>query len=646
MLFSQQEVRRRPSPAARRYRPGRRFRPRVEQLEDRLVLATVNWIGGSGDWNGGTNWSNGTGPAAGDDAVIDVAGVVVTHSSGLHTVKSLTIDDSFTLSGGTLAIDGDLSVRNGNSFGLGNGTLARAKLSAGTTITQTGDGTLDGVTIASGSTIQVANGNSSTLSVKNGLTVNGTVLIGDTVGNAYFGSLSLANTQTIAGSGSIIFGNDVSNRISAPGSGTTVTLGPDLTVRGKNGSIRGSNTITHYVLLGTVVCDVADGRIEVGQFATDVVNSGRLEASTGGSLTISPGNWSNSGATSISGGGTLTIAAGSWTNTGTLTMDNSTINLGGAFDKTKLGNFTRSGGTVNLTGTYVGDGTPLVLDASTGIWNLGNGGTLQNITLVTAPGFSLMQTGAGTLDNVTIPGGSIVQVTNGTSSVLSVKNGLTLDGTVLIGDTVGNAYFGAMFLTTTQTISGSGSIIFGNNVNNNISASTNGVTITLGPDLKVRGKNGGIRGSFTSGDFTHYILQGTIESDVAGGSLDVGHFATDVVNTGPLKASNGGSLIVRPETWSNSGATSISGGGTLTIAAGTWTNTGTMTMDSSTINLGGSFDKTKLGNFTRSGGTVNLTGTCIGDGAPLVLDTSTGIWNLGNGGTLQNITLVTCPAFL
>jgi len=52
--------------------------------------------------------------------------------------------------------------------------------------------------------------------------------------------------------------------------------------------------------------------------------------------------------------------------------------------------------------------------------------------------------------------------------VCFLKNGLTLDGTVLIGDTVGNAYFGAMFLTTTQTISGSGSIIFGNNINNNI----------------------------------------------------------------------------------------------------------------------------------------------------------------------------------
>ncbi len=242
-----------------------------------------------------------------------------------------------------------------------------------------------------------------------------------------------------------------------------------------------------------------------------------------------------------------------------------------------------------------------------------------------------MQTGAGTLDNVTIPGGSIVQVTNGSSSVLSVKNGLTLDGTVLIGDTVGNAYFGAMFLTTTQTISGSGSIIFGNNVNNNISASTNGVTITLGPDLKVRGKNGEIRGSSTSGDFTHYILQGTIESDVAGGSLDVGHFVTDIVNTGRLKASNGGNLIVRPETWSNSGATSISGGGTLTIAPNSWTNTGTVAMIDSTVNLGGAFTKTALGTFTRVGGIVNLTGTLDITGTALALDNTTGSWILQSG---------------
>ena len=32
------------------------FRPWVESLEDRTLLSTVNWIGGSGDWSNPNNW--------------------------------------------------------------------------------------------------------------------------------------------------------------------------------------------------------------------------------------------------------------------------------------------------------------------------------------------------------------------------------------------------------------------------------------------------------------------------------------------------------------------------------------------------------------------------------------------------------------
>src|SRR5437870_817797 len=62
----------------------------LEQLEDRTLLAPVSWLGGSGDWNNGANWSNGVGPGPDDDTTIDVPGITVTHSTGSHTVKSLT----------------------------------------------------------------------------------------------------------------------------------------------------------------------------------------------------------------------------------------------------------------------------------------------------------------------------------------------------------------------------------------------------------------------------------------------------------------------------------------------------------------------------------------------------------------------------
>src|SRR4051812_35445445 len=74
--------------------------PRLDILEDRIMPALVNWIGGSGDWNTVANWRDDAMvirlPGPEDDAVINVAAITVTHSAGAHTVKSLTINDPFT----------------------------------------------------------------------------------------------------------------------------------------------------------------------------------------------------------------------------------------------------------------------------------------------------------------------------------------------------------------------------------------------------------------------------------------------------------------------------------------------------------------------------------------------------------------------
>jgi hypothetical protein len=121
-------------------------------LEGRALLATITWVGGSGDWDNAANWRDDQmvnrlpGPA--DDAVIDVPGITVTHSTGIDTVGSLTVNDAFTLSGGTLTISGTL-VQNAILFTLSGGTLASATLAAGGTLTcATGSRTtLDGVTI-------------------------------------------------------------------------------------------------------------------------------------------------------------------------------------------------------------------------------------------------------------------------------------------------------------------------------------------------------------------------------------------------------------------------------------------------------------------------------------------------------------------
>jgi hypothetical protein len=67
--------------------------------------ATIYWVGGSGDWDTATNWSTGALPGPGDNVVIGSGpSITVTHSSGTHTVNSVTNQQAFVLSGGTLTV--------------------------------------------------------------------------------------------------------------------------------------------------------------------------------------------------------------------------------------------------------------------------------------------------------------------------------------------------------------------------------------------------------------------------------------------------------------------------------------------------------------------------------------------------------------
>jgi len=103
----------RPSAAKRlRWRTNCARRPAlrlaVESLEDRRLLAVIQWDGG-GDgqhWDDIANWSGDVLPGANDDVVIDMPAEVVTvvHRQNNTAVRSITSDENFLLQNGTLDI--------------------------------------------------------------------------------------------------------------------------------------------------------------------------------------------------------------------------------------------------------------------------------------------------------------------------------------------------------------------------------------------------------------------------------------------------------------------------------------------------------------------------------------------------------------
>jgi hypothetical protein len=134
-----------------RRRPRRPCRARLEWLEERVLLSTVDWKNpAGGDWDVPANWSTGQVPGASDDVVIDLAGITVTHSStASDSIHSLTSQDALTISGGSLSVASNSVI--GNNLGLLGATLTGAG-----TITVTGMLTWSGGTMGGTGTPRVA----------------------------------------------------------------------------------------------------------------------------------------------------------------------------------------------------------------------------------------------------------------------------------------------------------------------------------------------------------------------------------------------------------------------------------------------------------------------------------------------------------
>jgi len=467
---------------------------------------------------------------------------------------------------------------NGGTVNGGSNTLTA---STGFALSST-NSTLDNVTLATDLAIT---GNTY---LTNGLTLNASTV---TING---GTILYTGTQTLGGTGNLVFGGTSSSWLYRSGTAATLTVGPGITVGG-------SGTGTAYF----------------GYYSDEAINfQGVLNAGVAGKSWYL-GGFNNTGNINVSNGTVYLDTAsgvGSWSNTSTpgkgIAVSGGVLNLGDAFNATALGAITQTGGTVNLTGT-------LTLDqASTNLSTVGltgltlNGGTVSggsvnggSNTLTASAGFALISANS-TLDNVTLA--TDLAITGNTY----LSNGLTLSAsTVTING-------GTIFYTGSQTLGGTGNLVFGGTSSSWIYRSGTAATLTVGPSITVSGSGTG------TAYFGYYSdeainFQGVLNAGVASKSWYLGGFN----NTGNINVSNG---TVYLDTASG---------------VGSWSNTSTpgkgIAISGGVLNLGDAFNASALGAITQTGGSVNLTGTLTLDQASTNLST-VGLTGLTlNGGTVS-----------
>ena len=95
--------------------------------------------------------------------------------------------------------------------------------------------------------------------VQNGLTLNGTARLGNAVGTTY-GELYFTNTETLSGTGTVLFGKSGNNFLQTQNTGTILTLAPTITAAREcrhAGPHSGSDTIINQ---GTISADDSGGQ--------------------------------------------------------------------------------------------------------------------------------------------------------------------------------------------------------------------------------------------------------------------------------------------------------------------------------------------------------------------------------------------------
>ena len=618
--------------------------------------ADITWIGGTGDWNVGANWSSATVPGASDNAFID-------GGSATNSVVSLNVAsqiNNLTISAGDL-----LGINNGVQLSL-NGNLFNAgtlAVNAGTSLT----------------TLSI--GPSTTFSGTGTVTLNSGTAAARIVGSVSTNVLTQNAGHTIQGAGQIgagLMGLANAGLIDANVNGGTLTVQLNNAVgvaRSNSGTLRASNggtlSITQALLdnsSGTIAA-LAGSTVNLTG-ANTLISGGTLQSSDGGFLTLAGsatiealtttadlrinnaqtgrlrGTITNNGAISVNAGasqttlqidGDVTLAG-----TGTLTLNSgtATARLVGAASTNVLthsASHTIQGagqigqgsmGLVNagLIDANVNGGTLTVqlnnavgvARSNSGTLRASNGGTLSitqalldnsSGTIAALAGSTVNLTGANTL----ISGGTLQSSDGG---FLTLAGSATIEALTTTADLrINNAQTGRL----RGTITNNGAI--------SVNAGASQTTLQIDGDVTLAGTgtltlNSGTATARLVGAAPTNVLTHSAGHTIQGAG-QIGAGVMGLASAGLIDANQSGALTIQPNAAlavqnQLTGTLRGSGTGGLTLTGGTFDNQGTVeALNGSSVT------------YTASATTANnLAGTLTG-----------GIWRAHSTGAGATITL-------
>ncbi|MGO9468528.1 MAG: malectin domain-containing carbohydrate-binding protein, partial [Isosphaeraceae bacterium] len=215
----------------------------------------------------GNAWSN-QGTISATNSTVNLGGSFSVAGLGSFTPFGGTVNLTGTLNntGTTLALTAATGSWNLLGGTISGGTVSEAG-GAELTFTTSG-GTLAAVTFDNN--LDLTSVNDANATITDGLTLDGaTVDLGNAAGTTY-GELDFSGTQTLGGTGTVLFGKDGSNTVyeTAYPSGT-LTLGSGITVRGSSGTIGGYYTSDAVVNQGTIAADDSGGLTPPFVYDTD-----------------------------------------------------------------------------------------------------------------------------------------------------------------------------------------------------------------------------------------------------------------------------------------------------------------------------------------------------------------------------------------